>query len=138
MNSSIIIKNEQELESVAASILSWLGSNKILCLIGEMGAGKTTLIRYIIKQLAPDVEVSSPTFSIINEYPVDDKMVYHMDLYRIKYVEELRALPLSDYLESDNLCLIEWPQIAFEELPEDIRVLKIEIMENGNRKVVLL
>lgn len=134
----MIIKNEREFEEAITSILSWMESIKIICLVGEMGAGKTTLIRYLIKQIAPTVEVSSPTFSIINEYPVGDKMVYHMDLYRIKSPEELRALPLSDYLDSGNLCLIEWPEIAWEELPEDIRILKLEIMENGNRKVVLL
>ncbi len=138
MNSSIIVKNERELKEVVTPILSWMGAIKILCLIGEMGAGKTTLIRYIIKQIAPEIEVSSPTFSIINEYSVGNKMVYHMDLYRINSVEELKSLPLSDYLESGNLCLIEWPEIAIEELPDGIRVLKLEIMENGSRKVVLL
>jgi tRNA threonylcarbamoyladenosine biosynthesis protein TsaE len=138
MNSSIIIKDEIEYKALAIPILKWLGSTKILCLVGEMGAGKTTLIRFIINHMSPEVEVSSPTFSIINEYPMGDTMVYHMDLYRIKSVEELHSLPLSDYLDSGNLCLIEWPEIAIEELPEGIRVLKIEIMENGNRKVVLL
>ena len=108
---------------------------------GASGAGKTTLVRYLMQALGTTQDVSSPTFAIANEYVPQNgpwQGVYHLDLYRLRSLDEVRALPLSDYTESGYLCLIEWPQIAADELPEDTKVLRIEAMENGSRKIVFL
>ena len=81
----------------------------IVLLSGEMGVGKTTLIKEIVLSMDVMDNVSSPTFSIINEYKTNqNKVVYHMDLYRIKNISEIEAIGLFEYLESGNLCIIEW------------------------------
>lgn len=135
------IEDESKLQEIAGEMIQWIGDSLVVCLVGEMGAGKTTLVRYLMQELGTTQDVSSPTFAIANEYVPQNgpwQGVYHLDLYRLRSLDEVRALPLSDYTESGYLCLIEWPQIAADELPEDTKVLRIEAMENGSRKIVFL
>ena len=97
-----------QLKEVSLNVKEKIKTNIVL-ISGEMGAGKTTLIKEIRLSMKVMVNVSSPTFSIINEYITgQNKIVYHMDLYRIKNISEIEGIGLFEYLESGNLCIIEW------------------------------
>jgi tRNA threonylcarbamoyladenosine biosynthesis protein TsaE len=124
-----------DLPKVAKEICSYYPTQKIVCFIGEMGAGKTTLIKEICKFLGVAQNSSSPTYSIVNEY-LDGKgnTIYHFDLYRIKSTKELFDIGFDDYLFSGYLCLIEWPQIATQYIDEYLEV-SIEKIDDSIRKI---
>ena len=97
-----------QLKEVSVNVKEKIKTNIVL-ISGEMGVGKTTLIKEILISMKVIENVSSPTFSIINEYITgQNKIVYHMDLYRIKNINEIEGIGLFEYLESGNLCIIEW------------------------------
>ncbi|MES2733515.1 MAG: tRNA (adenosine(37)-N6)-threonylcarbamoyltransferase complex ATPase subunit type 1 TsaE [Bacteroidota bacterium] len=99
-----------ELESVATRIIDFAGDFKIWLLEGEMGAGKTTLVKAIAKQLGVHGAVQSPTYSLVNEYVGTDRVtIYHFDFYRIKDENEAMDIGVEEYFDSGNYCLIEWP-----------------------------
>jgi|TARA_B100001059_G_scaffold188801_1_gene191289 tRNA threonylcarbamoyladenosine biosynthesis protein TsaE len=99
---------KNQLKQVSVEVKKNINTNIVL-VSGEMGVGKTTLIKEIVLSMDVMDNVSSPTFSIINEYKTNqNKVVYHMDLYRIKNISEIEAIGLFEYLESGNLCIIEW------------------------------
>jgi tRNA threonylcarbamoyladenosine biosynthesis protein TsaE len=123
------IENETQIEEAAKKILDYAGEKKIWLFYGEMGAGKTTLIKSICKLLGVKSELSSPTFSIVNEYHTEsEKKIFHFDLYRLKNTNELKDIGFEEYLFSGNYCFIEWPELALEFL--DNVHLKISIEEN--------
>ena len=126
-----------DLPKVAKEICSYYPTQKIVCFIGEMGAGKTTLIKEICKFLGVAQNSSSPTYSIVNEY-LDGKgnTIYHFDLYRIKSTKELFDIGFEEYLFSGNLCLIEWPQIATQYIDEYLEV-SIDKIDDATRKISL-
>jgi tRNA threonylcarbamoyladenosine biosynthesis protein TsaE len=100
-----------EVQKVARLAIKVINSDIIL-LSGEVGVGKTTLIKEILKTLKVNDNVNSPTFPIINEYLTrDKKIIYHIDLYRIKTIDELHSIGFFEYLDSKNLCFIEWGDI---------------------------
>jgi len=100
-----------QLKEVSVSVKKNINTNIVL-ISGEMGVGKTTLIKEIFLSMKVIDNVSSPTFSIINEYRTNqNKVVYHMDLYRLKNITEIEDIGLFEYLESGNLCIIEWGDI---------------------------
>ena len=108
---------------------------KIVLISGEMGAGKTTLIKQILLGLNVIDNISSPTFSIINEYKTKSTdLIYHMDLYRISRIEELEEIGFFEYLESGNLCFIEWGEIIENIIGEDYN--KFNIIENGDLRIL--
>ena len=97
-----------QLKEVSVNVKEKIKTNIVL-ISGEMGVGKTTLIKEVLLSMKVMVNVSSPTFSIINEYITgQNKIVYHMDLYRLKNINEIEGIGLFEYLESGNLCIIEW------------------------------
>lgn len=102
-----------------------------------MGAGKTTLIKEICRQLGSVDNLSSPTFQIVNEYLGSKGSIYHFDLYRIKNSIELIDIGIEDYLFSDNYCLIEWPDIVKEFLPKNYLEVLISV-KNDERKITLI
>lgn len=114
-----------EVNEVARYILETCLASKIFTFKGDLGAGKTTLIKALTQKLGYAGEVSSPTFSIVNEYTTTIETFYHMDLYRIKNEDELYDIGFEDYLYSGHYCFIEWPQIAesiFKESRYDIHI----------------
>ncbi len=126
-----------EIDEVAKELLLQINSNIVL-LNGEMGAGKTTLIKALCKALkCPDV-VSSPTFSLINEYrTVDHKPLYHFDCYRIENEEEAYDFGAEEYLYSGHLCLIEWSENIQSLLPENCSSVTLEKVDSTTRKITL-
>ena len=105
--------------TLIGKILPHLDAYPIVLLKGNLGTGKTSFSKALLKELGYLEEVSSPTFNIVNTYNFEDKTFYHFDLYRIKRVEELEEIGFMDYLDSKNVCLIEWPEIveAYIDLP---------------------
>lgn len=106
---------------------------------GAMGAGKTTLIRELTAQLGVTDMVTSPTFALVNEYQSEGgKVIYHFDFYRINRLEEVYDLGYEEYFYSGDLCLVEWPELIEELLPEDVVKVKIEEQEDGARVISVL
>ena len=110
-------------------------NKKIVLISGEMGAGKTTLIKQILVDLNVIDNVSSPTFSIINEYKTKtEDLIYHMDLYRIDKIEELDGIGFFEYLESGNLCLIEWGEKIENTIGDNYD--KFKIIKKGTLRII--
>ncbi len=135
--SSLIIASESELNQAVGLLLDHAGSSKIYCLEGDLGAGKTTLVKSVAEALGAEDIISSPTYSIINEYTLPDGKMYHMDLYRLKSLEEALDIGIEDYLYSGEYVFIEWPEIAHQLLPAHHRV-NIEVLDNCARNIVFL
>lgn len=118
------IKNISGLPEVAKAILNNL-THKIVLFEGDLGAGKTTLIKAMLKEMGSADEVSSPTFSIVNEYETPNGKLYHFDFYRIKSEEEALDFGTDEYIDSGNYCFIEWPDRIENILPEKYHRIKI-------------
>ena len=128
----------ENINAAAAEFLRELGDKRIVAFYGSMGAGKTTFIKAICDVLGVTDTVNSPTFAIVNEYlAASGDSVYHFDFYRIKKIEEAYDFGYEDYFYSGNLCLIEWPELIEELLPEDTVRVKIEEIEGGERELTV-
>lgn len=119
-----IMKSESDSDAVAQELLHAFPQSKVFAFNGEMGAGKTTFIKAICRTLGVQTAMSSPTFSLVNEYvTIEGKVIYHFDLYRLNSAEEAAESGLHEYFYSGNYCFVEWPEKAPELLPDDtIRV----------------
>jgi tRNA threonylcarbamoyladenosine biosynthesis protein TsaE len=134
-----LLKTEKETAEAARWFIPLIKQHKIFAIYGEMGAGKTTLIKAICRELKVAETVSSPTFALVYEYHSPEKgIIYHFDLYRIKELTELFDLGYEDYVYSGNLCFIEWPEIAGELLPPETVKVKIEVNPDNSRTITLL
>lgn len=126
-----------EAPGVAKALLQQAGNRTVIAFHGEMGAGKTTFIAELCKQLGVKEAVSSPTFSIINVYSLrDGGTVYHLDLYRINSLQEAVEAGVEDCLLSGNLCLVEWPEKA-DALMDGALHCTLQVMDEGLRKLVI-
>ena len=128
--------NITEINSVAKEILRSVNS-KVLLLYGDLGVGKTTIISEIVKELGCETDVSSPTFSIVNEYEVKGGLVYHFDFYRIDNEEEVYDIGFEDYLDSDHWIFIEWPEKISSLIPDRINEIHLEKVDENNRIIKL-
>ena len=130
------INTLDDLRALAVQILSDCKDSRIFTLTGNLGAGKTTFVKYFCKALGcnPD-DICSPTFSIVNEYISDQGSVYHMDLYRIKDLEEALDFGIEEYLFSGSYCFIEWPEIALQILDIPYYAVNMNVQSSGTRRV---
>jgi len=130
---------ESELQEIARKLISNFSELKVWCFYAEMGAGKTTLIKNICEELQVVDEMSSPTFSIVNEYE-SQKMetIYHFDFYRLNDLEEAVNIGIEDYLFSGNLCLLEWPEIIEPLLPDEYLKININLVGDNARSLTAL
>ncbi|MBU3011720.1 tRNA (adenosine(37)-N6)-threonylcarbamoyltransferase complex ATPase subunit type 1 TsaE [Polaribacter vadi] len=134
MNKNYSIHN---LSEIASELISSV-NNKTLLFYGEMGVGKTTLIKEICKQLGVLDNISSPTFSLVNEYQSEkNEIVYHFDFYRINDEEEALDMGVEEYFYSDNWCLIEWPENIKNLLPLDAVVIHLTTLDDNQRNIKL-
>jgi tRNA threonylcarbamoyladenosine biosynthesis protein TsaE len=132
----IEIPNLSKLSDAVRVLLEKIGDKRIIAFYGKMGAGKTTMIKEICRQLDVEDVVSSPTFTLINEYHCKNgKSVFHFDFYRIDKIEEVYDLGYEEYFYSGNLCFIEWAEKIEPLLPNDTLTVKIEETNNGKRLV---
>ena len=130
------IKDISALQDTAKQLLDHFPQERIFALYGTMGAGKTTFIKALCRELGSHDNITSPTFALINEYSTDKgAVIYHFDFYRIKKLEEAYDLGYEDYIYSGNYCFIEWPEMIQSLLPPDIVEVKITETENGVREL---
>lgn len=131
--STIQINSTAKLNIVAQQLLTYAKGEKFFIFEGEMAAGKTTFIKAFCEALGVTDIVSSPTFSIVNEYDSPNGPVYHFDFYRLKNLREAYDIGYEEYFYSDHYCLIEWPSKVEELLPESYVKVQITITESDER-----
>ncbi len=131
------ISTEDELIKPVKWLFENMRDKHIICLEGQLGAGKTAFVKQVIAHLKSKDEVSSPTYSIINEYHYDEGKLYHMDLYRLNSIEEALNIGIEEYLDAKNLCFIEWAELIAPILPESFINIKIEVQEDASRKLII-
>lgn len=130
---SIFINSTAELKVVAQELLTFANGEKFFIFEGEMAAGKTTFIKAFCEALGVDDLVSSPTFSIVNEYESKAGLVYHFDFYRLKNLQEAYDIGYEEYFYSGAYCLIEWPTKVEELLPDNYIKIAISITGETQR-----
>lgn len=134
----LIAHSEQDLDKIAQEIIQFAGNDKIWLFEGEMGAGKTTLIKRICAALGVEDIVNSPTFAIVNEYENDQHdIIFHFDFYRLE--DEIEALDIGyeEYVHSGYICMMEWPSKIYNLIPDDHIVIEIIAEEDDSRKIRL-
>lgn len=137
------IVGEDELKIFCEDILPIISIKHLILLYGQMGSGKTTFVRALGQILGFTSEVGSPTFSIINEYlPQKNNWninrIYHMDLYRLKSIQEAFDIGIQEYLDGPDLCIIEWPELIESLTKKEVHLdIHIEVLENQQRRYIL-
>jgi tRNA threonylcarbamoyladenosine biosynthesis protein TsaE len=127
----------EQIDEVASQLLA-ANPNKVILFHGEMGVGKTTLIKALAKTLGVKDATSSPTFSLVNEYQTSaNRLLYHFDVYRLKNESEAYDMGIEDYLYSGNWCFIEWAEKIPNLIPEQHSVIELKLTADGKREVLL-
>jgi len=130
----IIIKDKKHLHSAAKELLKHFGENRIFAFYGSMGAGKTTIIKAICELLGAIDIISSPTFTLVNEYRTSTgDALFHIDFYRIKKQEEVFDFGIEEYLTGESYCFMEWPELIEEILPSETIRVKITVDDHEQR-----
>ena len=126
---------QDKLPDVARAIIDEDAACRIFLFTGHLGAGKTALIREMCRVLGYEEEVTSPTFSIVNEYALVDNILYHMDLYRLNRLEEALDIGMEDYLFSGYYCFIEWPDVILPLIQDAYCRISITVLQDQTRKI---
>ena len=138
MLATITLRKPEEAVEVAQLILQSHDTARVFALHGDLGAGKTTLIKAFCTVLGVADRTSSPSFAIVNEYRTGSgDPLYHFDLYRLKAMYELDGIGFTEYLDSGNYCFIEWPELAADHLPAEVVHVRLEAAASGVRTIFL-
>jgi len=131
---NIVIRDKRQLHSAAKELINHTGENKILAFYGAMGSGKTTIIKAICEILGATDIVTSPTFTLVNEYKTSTgESLFHFDFYRIKKTEEVFDFGIEEYFASDSYCFMEWPELVENILPSGTVRIRIEVTDDEQR-----
>lgn len=134
----IHLKSEDCIGYVAKKVLNFSEKARVFAFYGEMGAGKTTLVKALCKELDVIDAPTSPSFSIVNEYHRQPEgKIYHFDFYRINNAQEVIDIGVEEYLCSGNYCFIEWPEKIHNLLPENFVRVRIEVQSDNSRNIIL-
>jgi tRNA threonylcarbamoyladenosine biosynthesis protein TsaE len=135
----IIVAHESELADAAKKLINSCPGFRVFAFTGEMGSGKTTFIKEICKHLGSADHFSSPSYSIVNLYGLDNgSQISHIDLYRINSLKEALDIGITDYLDSGDYCFIEWPDILKPILSKDYVEIEISVLNSESRKFSIL
>lgn len=135
----IEIPDIEHIQEAACTFIDRIGDARVFAFYGSMGAGKTTFIKSICEQLGVKDVINSPTFAIVNEYEAGNgDTIYHFDCYRINKIAEALDMGCTDYFDSGNLCLIEWPENIAELLPDDTVAVRIIVNDDESRTVTIV
>ena len=136
---TIKITGLEDYPQAAREFVSRMQGARIFAFYGKMGSGKTTLIKSICEELGVEDSINSPTFAIVNEYEDrEQRTIFHFDFYRIKSLEEVYNMGYEEYVYSDAICFMEWPELIEELLPEETTKVYIEENSEGEREVRIL
>lgn len=134
MNFKYTSRCEQDTLEIAENIESEKFPGMVICLDGELGSGKTVFVKGFAKALGITETITSPTFSLVKEYYEGEMPLFHMDVYRLD--EGTESFGLSDYLNQDGICIIEWPEMVQDQLPEERLDVKIKVIDDDTRVFV--
>lgn len=133
---TLSISSIDRIQEAAKAFLRETGDHPVIAFSGELGAGKTTFIQALCRELGVSVDVNSPTFALINEYFTDQgDSIFHFDLYRIEDPGELFDLGYEEYFYSGARCFIEWPEKASHLIPPDALIAEIRVLADGSREI---
>lgn len=133
----IIIQTYQQMQKLGAKLATFCQAPCVIFLQGELGAGKTTFARGFLQGLGYKGKVKSPTYTLVEPYNINSKIVYHFDLYRLIDIDELEEMGIRDYFNKENICLVEWPEKGQKTLPNPDLICQFEMMGN-QRKVNII
>ena len=125
------LNSAEETEAFGAELFKIMPSKSLIFLQGDLGAGKTTLVRGFLRAAGYNGAVKSPTYTLVEEYTIGGRKIFHFDLYRVVDPEELEWIGIRDYFDQDSICFIEWPDKGKGFLPEPDRVISLKAQELG-------
>jgi len=128
-----LLKTAEETEQFGAQLFSVLAGKRLVFLLGDLGAGKTTLVRGFMREAGHQGTVKSPTYNIVEEYKINQRLFFHFDLYRLVDPEELEWIGIDDYLHAQSICFVEWPSLGDGYLPEPDLIISMEVVEQGRQ-----
>ena len=131
----IYLENEEKTREIGSKLGELLTPKSVICLIGDLGAGKTTMTQSLARALGVDDYITSPTFTIVNEY--EGKMpLYHFDVYRIGSSEEMYDIGFDEYIDGEGVCIIEWANLIEDILPDEYLYIEMNYIETGREMII--
>ena len=132
---NVIIRDETETKKFAIDVAQTLKKGDVIALVGDLGTGKTTLSKYIAEALGITETITSPTFTIVQEYHSGRLPLYHFDVYRVDDIEEMYRIGYEEYFYGEGVCIVEWADIVEEIIPEYAKVIFIEYGEDEGERL---